>query len=68
VNKGNTGGDESARSGEKKCGTGVASGAITRNESASGAGVETVLQVPPPALVEEPGTTCMPMEMGMGRQ
>jgi hypothetical protein len=63
---GNMGGDESAGSGEKKHDIGAASGAVTRNASASGAGVETVLQVPPPAaLVEEPGTTYMPMGMGM---
>jgi hypothetical protein len=53
----------------KKRGIGVASGAVTRNASASGAGVVTVLQVPPPAaLVEEPGATCMPIGMGMGGQ
>jgi hypothetical protein len=52
---GNTGVDESAGSAEKKHGIGAASGAVTRNASASGAGVETVLQVPPLAeLVEEP--------------
>jgi hypothetical protein len=33
---GNTGGDESAGSGEKKDGIGVASGGVTRNASASG--------------------------------
>jgi hypothetical protein len=47
--RGDTGGDESAGSGEKKRGIGVASGAVTRNASVSGAGVVTVLQVPPPA-------------------
>jgi hypothetical protein len=63
------GGDESAGSGEKKRGIGVASGAVTRNTSASRAGVVTVLQVPPSAaLVEEPGTTCMPTGMGVGGQ
>jgi hypothetical protein len=49
------GGDESECSSEKKRGIGVFSGAVGRNASASGAGVETVLQVPQPAaLVEEP--------------
>jgi hypothetical protein len=35
---GNTGGGESAGSGEKKHGIGLASGAVTRNDSASGDG------------------------------
>jgi hypothetical protein len=75
ANMGSTGGDESTGSGEKKHDIGAASGAVTHNAPSSGAGVETVLQVPPPvALVEEPGTTYMPMgmrmemEMGVGRQ
>jgi hypothetical protein len=55
ANMSNTGGDESAGRGEKKHGIGAASGAVTRNSSASDAGVETVLQVlPTAALVEEP--------------
>jgi hypothetical protein len=69
VNKGNTGGDERAGSGENKRGIGVASGSVTRNASASDAGVETVIQVPPAAaMVEEPGATSMPIRMGMGGQ
>jgi hypothetical protein len=38
ANVGNTGGDESAGSGEKKHNIGLASGAVTRNASASGDG------------------------------
>jgi hypothetical protein len=62
---GNTGGDESAGSSEKKYGIGAASGAVTRNASASGARVETVLQVPPLVRNREQ-TTYVSMRMGMG--
>jgi hypothetical protein len=56
---GNMGGDEIAGSVKKKDGIDAASGTVSRNDSASGAGLEAVLQVPPPAaLLEEQGTTC----------
>jgi hypothetical protein len=65
ANMGNTGGDESAGSGEKIRNTALAW--LVEQSLTMPRRVETVLQVPPPAaLVVEPGTTYTPMGMGMG--
>jgi hypothetical protein len=61
ANMGNTGGGESAGSGEKKHGIGW----LVEESLAMPRRVETVLQVPPPAaLAVEPGTAHTPMGMG----